>query len=26
VFITDPITSVLNCLSESDIDYKVRWE
>jgi len=26
VFITDPITSVLNCLAESDIDYKVRWE
>jgi hypothetical protein len=26
VFITDPITSALNCLAESDIDYSVRWE
>jgi hypothetical protein len=26
VYITDPITSMLKCLAESDIDYNVRWE
>ncbi|MBN2323452.1 MAG: hypothetical protein JXQ30_06935 [Spirochaetes bacterium] len=26
VFVTDNITSILQCLQESNIDYKVRWE
>lgn len=26
VFVTDNITSILQCLQESKIDYKVRWE